>query len=184
MRKLPLPILCVALLAGCASPGLTRVRNELSHSVPGAEIGRGRSFSFGPLSMALARRFAGKDVAAEGVDLRDVRHVRVGTYPVRGTFDPARVRTPAAIRRLEDRGWTVAVRTRDQESVTWVLYRGREDRITDLLTASLETEELALVHISGNLERVLRGVLARHGGDLFELAGMNQDEAVETESLP
>jgi hypothetical protein len=160
------------------------MRDDMARSVPRAEIGRGRSFSFGPVTLALARAFAGKDAAAEGVDLRDVRGVRVGTYPVRGSFDPGSVRTPAAIRRLEDRGWTVAVRTRDEESVTWILYRARDERITDLLTASLETEELALVHVSGNLERVLRGVLARHGGDLFDLAGVARDAEAETESRP
>jgi len=156
-------VLCGAILAGCASPGLTRMRNDIARSVPEASIGEGWSMGFGPLSMAVARRFASDEAMAEGLDLRDVRAVRVASYPVRGSFDPARVSTPAAIRRLERRGWTVAVRAREADSVTWVLYRHREDRITDLLTASLEAEELTLVHVSGALERVIRGVVAQHG---------------------
>ncbi len=167
MARLPLSIVLLTLLAGCASPGLTRMRDDIANSVPGAEVGRGRSFSFGPLSMALARAFAGDDALEEGIDLRDVRAVRVGTYPVSGHFDAARVGTPRAIRRLEARGWTVAVRSRDDDGVTWILYRADGDRLTDLLTASLETEELSLVHVSGNLERVIRDVVAQHGGEGF-----------------
>jgi hypothetical protein len=153
------------------------MRDDMARSVPQAEIGRGRSFSLGRLSMSIARRFAGDEAREEGVDLRDIRSVRIGTYPVRGTFDPYRVGTPRAIRRLEDRGWTVAVRAREEEGVTWILYRARGERITDLLTASLEREELALVHVSGALERVLCGVLVRHGGDIAGLATGNSSDA-------
>jgi hypothetical protein len=165
MRRIALALLCAAVLAGCASPGLTRMRDDIARSVPEAEIGRGRSFSFGPISMAIARGFAGKEASAEGIDLRDVRGVRVGTYPVRGHFDAMSVGTPRAIQRLEERGWTVAVRAREEDGVTWVLYRSRGERITDILTASLESDELALVHVSGSLERVIRDVVSEHADD-------------------
>jgi hypothetical protein len=165
MRRLLLLLVAGFVLAGCASPGLTRMRDDLAHSVPEARIGDGRSFSFGPISLGLARAFAGDDAAAEGIDLRDVRGVRVGTYPVNGSFDPMTVRTPRAIQRLEERGWTTMVRSREGDGVTWILYRMRGEEVTDLLAASLDLEELALVHVSGDLERVLRDVLERHGGD-------------------
>ena len=41
MRRVALPLLCAAVLAGCASPGLTRMRDDIARSVPEAEIGRG-----------------------------------------------------------------------------------------------------------------------------------------------
>lgn len=167
MRRILLPLVAASLLAGCASPGLTRMRDDLARSVPEARIGGGRSFSFGPVSLGIARAFAGDDAAAEGIDLRDIRRVRVGTWPVRGSFDPMTVGTPRAIRRLEERGWTTLVRSREPDGVTWVLYRLRGEEITDILTASLESDELALVHVSGALERVLSDVLERHGADFL-----------------
>jgi hypothetical protein len=170
MRPALLLGLGAALLAGCAAPGLTRVRNEMARTMPEAQIGRGRSFGFGPVTLALARSFAGREAAEEGLDLGALRRVRFATYPVRGTFDAAQAPTPAALRRLVERdGWAVLVASREADGATWVLYRARGADVTDLLTASLDAEELTLTHVSGDLDRALRGVLDEHAGDLLPL---------------
>ncbi|HLA63617.1 MAG TPA: DUF4252 domain-containing protein [Rhodothermales bacterium] len=165
---LPLALLAV-VASGCAAPGLTRVRNDFAQSMPEAEIGTGRSFGFGPLMLGLARTFVGDDEDVSML-LGDVSRVRVATYPVHGHFDASSIQTPAALRRLMDRGgWELLVASREEDEVAWVLYRARGERVTDVMTASMDAEELTLTHVSGRLDNVIRNALREHGGDWLQI---------------
>lgn len=170
MRALFFPLVLLAVVAsGCAAPGLTRVRNDFARSMPEAEIGTGRSFAFGPLMLGLARTFVGDDEEVTGV-LDHVRRVRVATYPVHGHFDAASIQTPTALRRLMDRdGWQFLIASREEGEVAWVLYRARGERVTDVMTASMDAEELTLTHVSGRLDAVIRDALRQHGGGWLQL---------------
>ncbi len=163
MRPLLL-IGAVALAAsGCAAPGLTRIGHDFARTMPEAEIGSGRAYGFGPVLLGFARLFVDDDEA--DTVLGSVRRVRFATYPVHGHVDAATVQTPLALQRLIDRGeWSLLVTSRDDGEATWVLYRARGTRITDVMTASMDSEELTLTHVTGRLDSVIRQALVEHGG--------------------
>ena len=172
------------LLSGCTSFELTRVRNDIAHQVPEAEIGDGYAMAFGSISMGLARLFAGfaddEDGEIAQVALREVRKVSFGHYDIHGTVDGTRLTMPSRLRDyVDDRGWTHLLTFREEQEAGWVLYRANGDDITDLFVVVLDAEELTLARVSGNLSALVLNVLETQEWDLpiFQDPGTPAEEA-------
>lgn len=167
-----LSLLLVALVAsGCTSFELTRVRNDLARQLPDAEIGEGYAMSFGRFSLGFARwitHFAdGEDSEIAQVALREVRRVQFGRYDVEGALDASRVTMPARLRHyVESDSWQHLATFREGNEAGWVLYRERDDAVTDLFAVVLSEEELVLARVSGDLSALVTEVLQSERGRL------------------
>ncbi len=158
-----LTLAAAALVAsGCMSAELARVRRDVGRDVPG--LAEGHAFAFGRLSLGLARGVIGSGDGSTEI-LRHVRGVAVGTYSLRDPLDARALDLPTAIARIEARGWTPVVVSRDAGDAAFVFSRGRADSIRDLLVVSFDDSEMTLVRLSGDLEAAVLAALRSSDGD-------------------
>ncbi len=162
MRALITLAAAALVSSGCMSAELARVRRDVGHDVPG--LSEGHALAFGRLSLGLARGFVGDDDATAEM-LRHVRGVAVGTYALRDPLDAGALDLPDAVARIEGRGWTPVVVSRDSSNAAFVFSRGRGDAIRDLLVVSFDDGEMTLVRLSGNLDAALLAALRSDDGD-------------------
>ena len=179
-------VLASGALSGCTSFELARTRNDLAREVPEARLGPGYSLSFGGVSLGLARFFTRfGDEAATSAALAHVRRVSVGFYPVEGHLDAGRVRMPRRLRDLVERGgWEHLATFRDGTEAGWIVYRERDDDVTDLFAVIFQEDELLMARLRGNLSDVVRAVLQdrlRDDRPLLE-DGLLRDEAAATDT--
>lgn len=161
-RPLFLLLLCLPLLTGCLySREIAGTKRAIERELPEVRLDREMVVSVGPFGMGFARLFAGiADEDEARTYLRDVRRVKVGVYTVSGLtslddFDPA------GLRRFRD-DWDVAVKIRDDDQFTWILYRPEVDTVRDLYVLVLDDEELVMARVKGNLDRLVANVMADH----------------------
>ena len=152
-----------ALVAsGCMSAELARVRRDVGRDLPG--LGEGHALAFGRLSLGLARGFVGGDDDTAEI-LRHVRGVAVGTYSLRDPLDAGALDLPTAMARIEARGWTPIVVSRDAAEAAFVFSRGESDTLRDLLVVSFDDGEMTLVRLSGNLDAAVLAALRSGDSD-------------------
>ena len=168
-------LLAFALLAptlsGCIySREVAQTRRALEAAYPEARFEREMVLSLGPVSLFALRLFSG--LAPEEVPLRDLRRVKVGVYRAEG-LPPLQRFDPAQVRRLQRQGWTVAVRTREADAATWVLYRARRGTVRDVYVLALDDEELVLTRLSGRFDRILARAFREDGALDWSRLGAN-----------
>jgi hypothetical protein len=162
------------LLQACLTArSLEPVRRDLQSQMSGARFDREFQITLGRITLGLARlicRFIpDREVQQARPALAAVRRVEVAVYDVHA--DPASatgVRMPHKLRAMTGRGnWQTAVRVQDRDERVWVLYREENGRIRDFYVATLGSDELVLVRVSGDLKRVVEWALREHGDTLF-----------------
>ena len=162
MTRALLAAVALALVAsGCMSAELARVRRDVGHDVPG--LGQGHAPAFGPLTLGLARRMIG-DAETAGL-LRHVRSVAVGTYALGGPLDADALTLSTATARIEARGWTPVVVSREGTEAAFIYARGdtRGDALRDLLVVAFDADAMTLVRLTGSLDAVVRDALRGQG---------------------
>ena len=147
----------VLVASGCMSAELARVRRDVGRDVPG--LAQGHAPAFGPLTLGLARRVV-DDAETAGL-LRHVRRVAVGTYALGGPLDADALTLPTATARIEARGWTPVVVSRDRTEAAFIYARG--DTLRDLLVVAFDADAMTLVRITGDLDAVVRDALRGDG---------------------
>lgn len=151
-------------LTGCLfSREIAQTRRDIERAYPDLQLERQIVLNLGPLSIRTVRWITGM-LAGEEVDmaaryLRDVSRVKVGVFRSEnphalGAFDAKRVRF--------DEGWETAVKTQDDESRVWVLYRPEGDTVRDLYVVVLDDEDLAIARVRGNLGRLVSRIMEDH----------------------
>jgi Domain of unknown function (DUF4252) len=182
----PLFLLALAVpLAGCGggSPSVDTVRWEIEHRIPEARFEREFHLRLGRLSLGLARRIV--HLADPGdpdtAVLDDVRRLEVATYRVLSLPDLDRHLNEQTRfeQKLAESGWSAAVKTRDDDSRTWVFVRGDQDgKLSNLYVVSLEPDELTLVRIDGHLDHAMAMALAEHPRKLAREVGAEDGGAL------
>lgn len=170
MNRLSLAAVLLLLTAsGCASTELRGLRNDLGRTTPGLHIGEGRSFSFGAVSLGVAR--LALSIAGDGEDtdmaraaLRGARRVQFAQYDVSGDFDSRDVQMPARIRRFVDDGWIPVVTLRDDDEVTWIIAPDSDEAVDEFLLVTLSADELTMAKVRGDLTELARLAFAEAGG--------------------
>ncbi|REJ81046.1 MAG: hypothetical protein DWQ36_13540 [Acidobacteria bacterium] len=162
--RLGLPLLCALLLAGCFTytPRVDTMADRLERDLPGASLERGHGAKLGRLSLGLARAVAGAAIdddedpeAAAGLRIaRGIKRVEFRQFTIDGAvseeWSPSRLE-----RRLESRGWDTVARVVGDESLAWVLVRFDDRHVRSAIVLALDGEELALLRLSGRLDRVI-----------------------------
>ncbi|HTQ79311.1 MAG TPA: DUF4252 domain-containing protein [Thermoanaerobaculia bacterium] len=156
-----------ALLTACSStPSTDEVRWAIERQLPGARFERQDHLHLGRFTFGLVRWIAGFDhEPGDQKDLeilRAISGVEVATYKVRSLPPLDSLKLPENLEhRLHEAGWNTMVRSGQKDEQAWILYRGDSmDAIRDLYIVSLDQKELALVRVSGRLDRVIARAMA------------------------
>ena len=155
------------LLAGCGgSPSVEQVRWEIQHRFPEARFEREEHVHLGRISLGLIRGLVrmvpGK---VEGQELLNAVHrIGVATYKVRSLPDLDRIQGETRFEeQLARAGWSMTVRTREEDSRAWIFTRvDQAGAILGLFVVTLEDDELTLARIDGRLDQALIEAIAEH----------------------
>ncbi len=171
-----LVVLLILPLTGCFfSREISGTRRDIERAYPDLELQQQIVVNLGPLSMRTLRWLSGM-VPDEEMNMatdymRDISRVKVGVY---------RIDNPASLAGFDadeirfDDEWTTAVKTRDEDSRVWVLYKEGGDSVRDLYVVVLGEDDLAIARIRGNLNRLLARIMEDHV-DLDRLVGSRHD---------
>jgi len=165
------------LMVGCKqSPTAEQVRLELEHQLPGVRFERESHIRLGRVSMGVVKqvlRFTMPKDSSERKLIGSLKRVDVATYRVVSSPEDL---APSSItvlqRRLEKEGWTVAVKEREGNERTWVLFREDEKGfIRSLCVVSLDPYELEVVSVDGRLDEFFADAIADDPGGFVDSLG-------------
>ena len=152
----------LALLAlvtnGCMmhAGSLEPIRMNIEHQVPGARFDSEFQLKLGRMSMGLVKRItrAVDDEDEEDLAfLQNIRSLELAVYETRSLPKAADLDIPK-LRKLKRQGWMTAIESRAEDSVTWVLFRQQDDRVSGILVGALDDDELVLVKLNGDIQNV------------------------------
>jgi len=154
------------LTTGCKqSPTAEQVRLELEYQLPGAKFERESHLHLGRVSMGAVKQLMRLTLpkgSSERQIIARLTRVDVATYRVVSLPEEQLTsKMPALDRHLEQAGWTIAVKERDFDERTWLVYReDKKGSIRSLCIVSLDLEELAVVSVDGRLDELLAQAIA------------------------
>ncbi len=151
-------------LTGCFfSREISDTRRDIERAYPDLQLERQIVVNFGPLSLRTLRWLSGmvpeKEMEMATEYMRDVSRVKIGVF---------RSENRAALDAFDadklhfEEEWTTAVKTRDDKSRVWVLYREGGKTVRDLYIVVLDDEDLAIARVRGNLNRLLARIMKDH----------------------
>jgi hypothetical protein len=158
--------LIVMTTAGCVfTPGLNRIQNMVAEEIEPATMKTEIKLNLGPLAMSAAKlvtRLA--SVEEEGLEyLNCIDHVELNIQKISGLSSIHGIRWPRELdRRLEEEGWEVLVRAREDEEIVLVLYKSHRKTIRSMFVLVLDTHELVLVKVDGELDTLVMEALEDH----------------------
>ena len=163
---LVLSLLAVLLASsGCIySREIQHTRREIERANPELDLDRQISANVGPVTLRFARwitsRVDDEDARLASKYLRDIRRVKVGVYNVR-TPD-VRLGGVSELRRFNRPGWELAASIREDGENTWISYRERRGKITDVYAIVHSDDELVIARLSGRLTRMVEEAIRDH----------------------
>jgi hypothetical protein len=153
-------------VTGCFySREIAQTRRDIERDYPDARFHQQIVVSLGPASIRALGWLVGLAPEEEAQMAKDYLHeidrVKVGVYrvdylPDLDAFDPP------TLRRFQDDGWEVAVKSREDDEIVWVMYRERYNTVRDIYTIVLTDEDLVLARVKGHLNRLLEKVMEDH----------------------
>jgi hypothetical protein len=161
---LALGVLLAATTAGCFySREIAHTRRDIEALYPGVRFEREAVVSVGPGTMHGLSRLTGlvPEYYSRLVSgyLDEIEQIKVGVYRTYGLPPLDAVDLPR-LHRFEDQGWLMAVKSLEDDTAVWVLYRERHGTVRDLYVLVLTEEELVLARVQGHLNRLLEQVMA------------------------
>jgi hypothetical protein len=151
-------------LTGCLySREVAQVRRDIEREFPGARFDREIVLAVGPGFFStvgwITRRINDPETRRISAYLDEIRRLKLGVYRIEAL---PREGPPAleTLPRFRERGWEVAATVRDEDDRVWVLYRERYRSVRDMFVLSLTDDELIIVRIEGDLNRLLEKIVA------------------------
>jgi hypothetical protein len=145
-------------LSGCIGSGnMTQVRNDLDEQLTGVRFKRVVGIQTGPLTLGLARFVTSFiDDAREARSLmRTVTFAHVRVYEVIGRLKGQEVRTPRTLRDLQENGWNMLVKVREEDSNVWIMSHDRFGDVRDLYMVVMDDESLVMARVKGNFTELV-----------------------------
>ena len=167
-------------LSGCFfSREIGQTRRDIERAYPDLQLRKQIVLNLGPISLRTLGWFTKLAPEEEGDMaaryLRDISRVKVGVF---------RSDNPAELERLNisrlgfEKEWTVALKTRDDDSRVWVLYRENAKTLKDLYVVVLDEEQLVVARVHGRLQRLVTRIMEDHGDLDFLTSGHDGDHEV------
>jgi hypothetical protein len=170
MKKAVLVLLLLAapFFTGCLSVNsyFTAVRNDIVENLDGNFI-EDTEFSIGPVGLSMAGWFISSEEDPVAADLiEDLQRVQIGVYKRSGSIDGQS--NYQVLKRIDKRmkkyGWRYIVKNCSDKEISLIyVNRNLENGIRKMFIVSLNNEELALVHLEGNLNRVVETAIHDRG---------------------
>jgi len=157
------------MIAACFSctpvTGYSQARLELQRQLAPFNIKPVMSLSLGSFSMGCIRKLADlaedddisgylEDVSGATVDIYDIPE-HEGEFPL--------VRLSAVADRLRGENWEILARIREGSELILVLYRLEKQKLSTVFVAALDQNDLVLVEVEGDLNRVIQRAMQREG---------------------
>jgi hypothetical protein len=161
-------VLLLPFLSGCFSTSnyFNGLRSDILRSLKG-DFSRDTEFSIGPVGISMAGWFISEeeDPVAAGI-LEDISRVEVGVYKRNsGDQEMSNYQVLKRIdRRMNKNGWKYFVKNCSKEEFSAVyVNENLENGITKMFIVSLDSNELVLVQLDGNLSRVFETAIQERG---------------------
>ena len=98
------------------------------------------------------------------LNMTHIDHVDINVQKISGLSSVQDVHWPDDVmKRLEADGWEILVKAREDDEITFVLYKPHHDTIRQMYVMALSLDELVLVRIEGSLDAVMAQAMADHG---------------------
>lgn len=169
MKRCAVMVFVVMALAtlGCdgEAPSAESVRLHLERSVPGAEFRRESHVRLGRFTLGLAKGVM-RLVAFEDRETRQalsqIHSIDVASYEVVSWPATDRITLPPRFeRRFADQGWYPMVKSREEDSQSWIFVREVEPgAISNLYIVEIDAAELTVIDLTGRLDRVVAQLVA------------------------
>jgi Domain of unknown function (DUF4252) len=170
MRWNAAAVLTLTALAcgGCvdgAPPAADTVRAYIERSVPGAEFRRDSHIRLGRFTLGLvkgAMRLVGAEDREARQIMANIRSVDIATYEVMSLPTVLKLSLPPRMeRQMAEDGWYPMVKTREEDSRTWIFAREVETgTVTNLYIVELDSSELTIIDLAGRLDRIAAQMVA------------------------
>ena len=180
MPRRSLLIALLLLIVGVSTTGcfysreISQTRRGLERHYPDARFDQEGVVSLGPAALRTLGWLVGLAPEEEAQMAKEYLHeidrVKVGLFTIEDMPDLDDF-DPPAIRRFRDDDWEVAVKTREDDEIIWVMYRERHNTVRDIYTIVLTDDELVLARVKGHLNRLLEKVMQDH----YELRNLVDD---------
>ena len=146
-------LLMASLLSACGITGNLRGNPGYANfDSPGLMItDRTTAISVGPLPIRLARAFVDDDPETRAI-LRDLKAVRVYVYDVEQYPDRIRQRLNNNVADLNRDGWQSVVSINDDDEMTEILIREKNEKIRGMVVMSSDGDEIVMVNLIGDLK--------------------------------
>ena len=153
-------LLLTVLLSGCfgVDRSFRQIRNYILENTHG-EFDKDFEFSIGSTGISLASVAVSFADSEEPIDeiLSEISSIQVGIY---SNKDSAKIRTDfAGLKHLtnlmEKAGWEFIVRSVGSDELTAVFVRVYENQLNRVFVISVNHEEMVLVEMYGNVEKVI-----------------------------
>lgn len=165
---LQLLIFCI-VSSGCLySRELSRTAKDIErHSA--AELDRYFTINVGSVTVGLARTIL-KFVDDDDVHfarhlLADVRKLKLGLFEV--DRDPVSDFDLPSLKRFE--GWEVGLLVRDNSDNVYLMYKERDDSISEIFLFVFEDDHLMIARASGNLTRIVTEIIREYESEIAEI---------------
>jgi hypothetical protein len=162
--------LVLTLFTGCFKltvPEFTQVRNELEEQVPEARFEKEIELGLGRITLGAAKWVCllVPDAREASKYLNEITGVSIAVYEVDSLLPVDDLELPKRLQRLlEEKGWDVLVKVREEGEIVWVLYQEHREHIRNLYVVALEDDELVLVRLRGRLDRLFAKALEEESG--------------------
>ncbi|MCO6474648.1 MAG: DUF4252 domain-containing protein [Melioribacteraceae bacterium] len=179
MKAKSLVVLLLAALfmmnfSGCigVNGNFKRVRDNILVNIDG-RADRVVEFALGPSGMMFASLITSFAADEEYVDdlMRQVTKIQVGVYERKDFSEPNYMMLKDLSDEMNDQGWNYLVRSYDHGNLAAVFTQSDDlDNIHSLFIVVLERDEMVMVELKGNLDRMIE-IAVRENGLKFDIAG-------------
>ena len=159
--------LILLLVAGCLwTPDLDEVQSMVARQIEPATMKTEVKLSLGSTALSLAKLitvFADVDAEARSY-LSHIDHVDINVQEISGLSSVRDIHWPDDVMKsLEDEGWEILVKAREDDEIVFVLYKPHRNTIRQMYVMALSLDELVLVKIEGSLDAMMAQAMEDHG---------------------
>jgi hypothetical protein len=158
-------LLVPLLLTGCfRARALEKIAEDISWQFPEADFHREFSISLGSMAIGLARLACSfSDETREARQyMTGIKRVQVAVYKVKHLPSVEDAEMPERLSDMIDDDWEVVIKTSEPDERVWILYREDGKRVSDMHVTVLDEDELVLLRVSGDLDKLLDQALENH----------------------
>ncbi len=155
------------MASGCyeVSRNFSEIENEILLSA-GSRYFEDTEFALGPVSMNFVKMFADDD---DQEIIRNISSVQIGVYKGRNDGKNNRDLFKRINDKMETLDWKCFVRETNPDELTLIYYKNKNEKLYSMFIISINKNELSLVQLDGDLNRVILASIRQKGNPLHDM---------------